>query len=249
MQKASSISIFTFLIFFVLNPNSNNTFGQSGNNSSITIKKTTDFTITGEGTADNWSETEWVELIQFSNHENSDGLVTRAKILYTDKGMYFFFEAEDETLTTTMDSDFMKLWQEDVVEVFLWPNESETIYFEYEISPMNYELPILVANNEGDQSHWIPYDYSYIGERKTLHETSVEGGEKESGASVTKWKAEFFIPFELLRPLKNNFPESGTRWRANFYRIDYDHGSTHWAWQPTEGNFHEYEKFGTFIFE
>ncbi len=31
-----------------------------------------------------------------------------------------------------------------------------------------------------------------------------------------------FVPFELLKPLANVPPKSGTRWRANFYRMDYD---------------------------
>lgn len=33
------------------------------------------------------------------------------------------------------------------------------------------------------------------------------------------------------------------------YRIDYDNGAAHFAWQKTAGTFHEYKKFGTYIFE
>jgi len=44
-------------------------------------------------------------------------------------------------------------------------------------------------------------------------------------------------------------PVSGTKWRANMYRIDYDKGTAHYAWQKTNKSFHEYDKFGTFIFE
>ena len=41
--------------------------------------------------------------------------------------------------------DFEDIFNEDVVEAFFWPEESSVIYFEYELSPYNYELPILVA--------------------------------------------------------------------------------------------------------
>jgi len=41
----------------------------------------------------------------------------------------------------------------------------------------------------------------------------------------------------------------GTRWRANFYRIDYDNNVSEWSWQPTRTNFHDYERFGTLLFQ
>jgi hypothetical protein len=84
------------------------------------------------------------------------------------------------------------------------------------------------------------------------HATSVKG-EKRSNAVIGSWTAEFFIPFNLLRPMVSAIPEAGTTWRGNFYRIDYDHGYTTWSWQKTtkgvDGNFHEFKKFGRMIFE
>jgi hypothetical protein len=45
-------------------------------------------------------------------------------------------------------------------------------------------------------------------------------------------------------------PKNGSRWRANFYRIDHDTGETTWQWQEVrDENFHDYEKFGTIVFE
>jgi hypothetical protein len=249
MQWLFSIS-FQILLFTIITIMSNqNIFAQPSEDTPIVIVKSDDFSITGDGTAENWGKTEWIKLTQRSNHENSNGLQTNVKVLYSDTGLYFLFHSEDKVLTATIDSHFQELWREDVVEVFLWPDQSEPVYFEYEISPLNYELPILVSNNKGKQSHWIPVDYSYKDERKTRHMTSAEGGEKTSGASITKWIAEFYIPFELLRPLKNIFPEPGTTWRANFYRIDYDRGPTHWSWQPYKNNFHDYKNFGAIQFE
>lgn len=249
MNKILSISIQILLVSFFTLMNSQKMSAQTGEDAVIVIKKSGDFSITGDGKAENWSNTGWITLTQRSNLEKSDGLHTNVKILYSDTGLYFLFDCEDEVLNATIDSHFKELWREDVVEVFIWPDQREPVYFEYELSPLNFELPILVSNNEGVQSHWIPFDYSYKDERKTRHKTSVEDGKKDSGSSITKWRGEFFIPFELLRPLKNNFPESGTRWRANMYRIDYDHGPTHWSWQPYENNFHDIKNFGTFLFE
>ena len=44
-------------------------------------------------------------------------------------------------------------------EVFLWPDERDPIYFEYEISPLGRELPILVPNLDGKFLGWRPWHY------------------------------------------------------------------------------------------
>ena len=212
---------------------------------SAIVKKCQDFTVTGNGSSDSWENTEWINLI----HQGS-GLIsyeTKVKVLYSSTGIYFLFRCEDEKLTTTMKDDNLNLWEEDVVEVFLWTSEDFPVYFEYEISPMDFELPIIVPNYKGKFLGWLPWNYG--GDRRILHATSAVGGEKKSGSTVSAWIAEFFIPYKLLNPLPQVPPVSGTKWRANMYRIDYDKGASHFAWQKTARSFHEYNSFGTFIFE
>lgn len=211
---------------------------------SLSIKKVADFSVT-EALHSTWENAEWVTLPLRT--EGKVGYQTRAKVLYSDKGIYFLIRCEDEKLTATMTQDFDDLFKEDVVEVFLWPDEAQPIYFEYELSPLNFELPILVPNYGGQFLGWRPW--RYYNERRVQHTITIEGGPKQSGATVTAWTAQFFIPFDLLRPLGNVPPAKGTRWRANMYRLDYDAGQTRWAWQPIRTNFHDYEMFGTFVFE
>ena len=62
------------------------------------------------------------------------------------------------------------------------------------------------------------------GDRLTRKATSTIGGPEKPHAAIEGWRAEFFIPYTLLKPLQNVPPEPGTRWRANFYRIDHDEG-------------------------
>jgi hypothetical protein len=147
-----------------------------------------------------------------------------------------------------MKKDFLDLWNEDVFEFFLWPDERYPVYFEYEISPLGFELPILIPNFSGDFLGWRPWHYD--DKRKTQTATTIMGGPKQSGARITGWKAEVFVPYDLLKPLQNVPPQPGTQWRANFYRVDYDDDkSTSWDWARVGGSFHEFEKFGTLIFE
>jgi hypothetical protein len=212
---------------------------------SITVKKSTDFKVTGDGTAENWKSTEWLNIVK--QGAGSSPYQTKVKVLYSEKGIYFLFDCEDKKLTSTLKADFLNLFVEDVVEVFLWPDESFPVYFEYELSPLNYELPIIIPNYKGTFYGWQPWHYE--GERRTSHETSARGGKKESGSAVTGWMAEFFIPYKLLVPLNQVPPVAGTKWRANMYRIDYDNGTALFAWQKITKSFHEYNNFGTFIFE
>jgi hypothetical protein len=181
--------------------------------STIQVQKTDDFSVTGDGLHHNWSETNWIELTQRTNHENDNNRTNFVKVLYSDTGIYFLFR--------------------------------------YELSPLNYELPLLVSKTNRGQSHWVPFEYSYSegDSRKAIHKTSATGGMLASGEIIDEWKAEFFIPFELLIPLKNRIPESGTTWRANMYRVDYDYGSTSWTWQPVTTNFHDIYNYGTLVFE
>jgi hypothetical protein len=212
---------------------------------SVTVRRCADFKVTGDGSAAAWKSAAWLDVSQ--KGAATTGYATKVKVLYSETGIYFLFKCEDKKLTSTLKGDFLDLYNEDVVEVFLWPDETFPVYFEYEVSPLNYELPIIIPNYKGTFYGWRPWHYE--GERLTQHETSVTGGEKVSGASVSGWMAEMFIPYKLLAPLNNVPPAPGMKWRANMYRIDYDNGTKHFAWQKIDRSFHEYNHFGTFIFE
>ena len=147
-----------------------------------------------------------------------------------------------------MANDFDNLWTEDVFEFFLWPDERDPAYFEYEISPLNRELPILIPNLGGAFLGWRPWHYE--NDRRTKKAVVVRGGPNSSDAKISGWSAEVFVPYALLNPLRNTPPEPGTRWRANFYRVDYDDQlTTQWDWARVGDSFHEYQKFGTLQFE
>jgi hypothetical protein len=210
------------------------------------VKPTEDFEVTGEGKAAAWNTVEWTPLVKRPNSHHD--YETRVKVLYSKTGLYFLMDGTDAKVTATYTEDFDTLWKEDVYEVFLWTDEKHPIYFEYEISPLNRELPILVPNFGGNFLGWRPWMYD--GSRKTRKAIHTEGGEAKSNAIIKGWRAEFFFPYELLNPLQNVPPTKGTKWRANFYRMDYDGGqSSSWDWARVGPSFHEYKKYGTLIFD
>ena len=212
----------------------------------LQVPRAEDFQVTGQGDNPAWQKARWEPL--HARSRDGHPHQTRVKVLYSKTGLYVLMEGADREITATMKEDFLDLWNEDVFEFFLWPDPRHPVYFEYEISPLGFELPILIPNLDGKFLGWRPWHYDAA--RRTQKATSVTGGRKESGAKITGWKAEVFVPYDLLRPLQNVPPRSGTRWRANFYRVDYDGGRTAaWDWARVGPSFHEFQKFGTLVFE
>jgi hypothetical protein len=205
-----------------------------------------DFDLDGSGRAAAWSAAPWAALAP--RQAGAPAYETRVKLLYSKSGLYVLFDGADRTLSAKPQDDFAHLWLEDVFEAFFWPDEGVPVYFEYEISPFGKELPILVPNVGGRFHGWLPWEYA--GGRKIRKAASVRGGPAAPGAAIEGWGAEVFIPYELLKPLGNVPPVPGSRWRANFYRMDYDGAErAQWAWAPVAGNFHEFRSFGVLRFE
>ena len=169
---------------------------------------------------------------------------TRFKILYSKTGLYCLYECEDSVITATLKGDFLNLFTEDVIEAFFHPDTSSPYYFEYELSPLNYELAIMILNKNGQTGAWKPWKYS--GDNKIIHQVKIP---TKKNRSRFTWSGEFFIPFRLLSGIKNVPPSKGTRWRANFYRIDYDGDTAFSSWRPTRKSFHDYERFGWIEFQ
>jgi hypothetical protein len=211
----------------------------------LEILKVTDFDISGTGHASQWDKTSWANIPQRNNDKVS--YQTHAKVLYSETGIYFLVRCGDRKITATMQADNLNLWEEDVVEVFLMPDEKYPLYFEYQLSPLNYELTLLIPNLEGKFLGWLPWKYD--GDRKTRHKASIQYDHSTGTDAVSGWTAEFFIPWLLMEPLTKTAPLPGTEWKANIYRLDHDEGTTRFSWNPTVRNFHEPHNFGTFIFK
>lgn len=232
-------------------------FGQSASGM-LKVKTTEDFDITGDGTNKNWNTTDWSVITQRDKNTlqqnewnvaelpgNDIQYQTQFKILYSAKGVYCLFRSEDSLLTVTNKADNTPLYNEDVVEVFLKPDGGGNDYFEYELSPWNFELPLMIQNNGKDINTWLPY--MYVGDRRVKHRVHI--GEKNTKTNRFVWTAEIFIPYELVTTLKNVPPQKGSQWRANFYRIDYDRNPVYSSWSLTRRSYHDPEKFGTLVFE
>ncbi|MGX2975586.1 carbohydrate-binding family 9-like protein [Ursidibacter arcticus] len=223
------------LIFYLItNSQKNNVYA---------ITKIEDFIISGNGNNPNWNKVEWITLHSTGKQST---LSSKVKMLYSESGLYLLFNNDDHKITATKLEDFSDLWNEDVVEFFLQPNKNIPLYFEYEISPLNKELLILVPNIDGKFQGWQNWRPDKEDQQKVLKtEHKVE-------VLSNNWIAEVYIPYKLLKPLITRMPSKKDIWYANFYRIDYDEGYKTWFWSIKENNnidsFHNMENFGKIIF-
>ena len=140
------------------------------------------------------------------------------------------FDARDEGVVATLTERDGPLWTEDVVEVFLSPDEPPTVYYEFEVNPLGtlfdarVDSPNLVRAGMNVATSW-----DCAGLSATVHQ------------KPGRWSAMLSIPLEhLVEPVPS-------RWRANFYRVDRGKPDEYSAWSPTltdPPDFHVPERFG-----
>ena len=152
-QLGSAFSVAAMMLLPIAFPG----YVQAADLPTLIVQKCDDFDITGTGDAKAWETCKWVSLNRRGNGKLD--YTTQFKMLYSDKGVYVLFDGSDKTLTATMQEDFLDLWNEDVFECFFWTNQQDPVYFEYEISPLGHELPILVPNLDGQFLGWLPWHY------------------------------------------------------------------------------------------
>jgi hypothetical protein len=155
--------------------------------------------------------------------------------------LYVLFKGQDEKITSPFNNDYDLLYKGDVFEVFFHPDPSSPLYFEYEVSPLNKELVLLISQSNKKFTRWRPFGPE---DKKIIKNVDVGSAQKKSGAKIQGWSAEIFFPYEVLGPMITGAPASGTRWNANFCRLDYDTGRMiKWSWSPIKVSFHEFQSY------
>ena len=151
----------------------------------LVVHRCADFIISGKGDNPEWNKTQWVNLTKLSldGKENK----TKFKILYSAAGIYVLFNSDDEKIGTEYKNDFENLFTADVIEVFFHPEPAQATYFEYEISPLEKELVLLIMNTKAGFGSWMPWHYE--DKKKVIKKVNINGGEMKSGTSIQSWSA------------------------------------------------------------
>ena len=160
---------------------------------------------------------------------------TYARMLWDDEFLYIAFDIHDDYVWATMTTRDDKLWEEEVVEVFLEPTGTGRPYYEFEINHLNTVIDLLFTTwpkEEFEQAvRWNCDGW--------LHDVKV----RDDG-----WTAEMAIPWKSLPGVQR--PRPGEAWSINLCRIDRPRNKKDpdlLAWGPTN-NFHKLEAMGKVTF-
>jgi hypothetical protein len=191
-----------------------------------------------------WNKAGQAEIVKDCTHVvDYPALRTEVRGFWTDSDLYLFFCCPYKELNLFLpaknDTARVKLWDRDVVEMFLgddWTNIRH--YREFEIAPTGDWIDLAI-----DLDHQS-YDHSWRSGWKTAARIDRD-------AHI--WYAAARIPLGSVTQAK---VAPGTRWRINLYRIEGlgpDSERHFMCWQPTcvqnrDPN-HVPENFGTLVFE
>lgn len=164
---------------------------------------------------------------------------TRFRALWNAHGLHLRFDAEDDAPWSTMTERDDRLWEEEVVEIFLDPL-GDGRYVEVELSPANVVCDLRRLGPGETASDPIgPMDRGF----------SVTGMETSVSTSGDRWIGTLFLPWgglDLPAP-----PPAGSEMLFNVFRIKRpggpeapDEGAVFAAWSPTGSpSFHVPEAF------
>ncbi len=178
--------------------------------------------------------------------KNSDGSPspyrTEAKILYDDRFVYFAFHFFDENIWSTKTKRDDHLWEEEVAEVFIQPNQNEPSYIEIEVNPLSAVFDAYML----DSAKSLPYDsWNMVDLKWAVHVQGTVDGEPGD----TAWTCEIAFPIINAVTAPNIPPQAGDTWRINLYRTEAKPSYALISWSPTyKDDFHMPSFFGLLRF-
>jgi len=162
---------------------------------------------------------------------------TEVRAAWHDDEWRLLFTAADTDPWATMTQRDAPLYEEETVEVFFDPVGDLESYFEIEVNPLGTVLDLVLRKSRS----------GYKGDRAWQCEGLRTLVRRHDGG----WSAEMAIPFASVT---NSPPRTGSRWRANFCRIDRPSRDgtlprelTSWS-PPLRASFHTPERFGVIEF-
>jgi hypothetical protein len=169
-------------------------------------------------------------------------LSTSVTAWFDDDYLTFLFCAADDHLVATHFEHDAPLYEQDVVEVFLAPEDGMR-YFELEVSPRGTIFDARIDSPAGVRAGMqVDRAWSAEGMWAAVRTLTESRGNTTTDIVIR-------LPFAAL---ERSTPAGGEVWRGNFFRIDrHPQGDEFSAWQPTMKNppdFHLVAAFGRLRF-
>lgn len=168
-----------------------------------------------------------------------------ARFLWDKTNFYVAIVAKDNDVQSTYKGRDQRLWEEDVLELFIKPNFSSSIYYEFQFSPTNqvFDAYWSKRGTMGKLKEATSWNSNL---RSAVH---IDGTLNQSKDKDYGWTVEVAIPLDNIKGNKKDL----SSWKVAACRYDYDDSwehpkNTSTAPVSKEGGFHEYEVYGDLIF-
>lgn len=175
----------------------------------------------------------WGNAVEVSLRDNSTGKApprdTFVRLMWNDRFLYAGFRCQYETINATLTEFNDKLYNEDVVEIFIDDDRDKKTYIEIEINPLNAVLHYSIHNNPGRRIVAFARTEQVIQSAVIIDEINKT------------FFVEIAIPFTEFATAGSIPPNPYDTWLFNLYRIDREvNGPIRYsALSPTgQDNFH-----------
>lgn len=232
----------------------------------------TDPVIDGDLSDAAWKKTAWTSDftdIRGKGH-SKPRFRTRAKMLWTAKGLHVAAELADPHVWGTLRKKNAIIFHDNDFEIFLDPDGDTLNYYEFEINALGtiWELTLDKPYSRGGKAR---HGTNLPGLKSAV---LVNGTLNRPGDTDSGWTVEVFLPWKDLTVYQGRMtspPRDGDTWRINFSRVQWrhevkdgrylriprhgtkipegEHPEDNWVWSP-QGviNMHLPEKWGRLVF-
>ena len=196
-----------------------------------------------------WNKIDPVVLSNYMGNKPVHFPYTQVKIAYDNEAIYIKFKVEDQYVKAVHNKNQDPVYEDSCVEFFFTPGNDITAgYFNLE---MNCGGTMLFHYQMEPRKNAISISDDDISQIQVI--TSLpELVDPEISEKIT-WMVSYRIPFSILDKYQDFIkPQSGTIWRANFYKCADETSHPHWlTWAPIDfptPDFHRPEYFGELRF-
>jgi hypothetical protein len=211
---------------------------------SIKIKKIDDFSVSSGNFREALAGVEELILRDTVSGLPIEKNQAKAKLAWSQKGLYLYFDVEDEHIWGTRTEDDDSIFEEEVVEMFVAKGDDvPKRYFEFQFSPKGVKFDAKIYNPTGNRQTG-QFDVDIPWNAEGLKFRQVVSPDSKEMVFPGKWETIIFLPWSDIeaQPAK-----TGDKFRLNLFRIDgYPVQNSFQALLPTMKNpadFHVPEKF------
>lgn len=195
-----------------------------------------------------------VKIVNFVNNHNGEPVTetTTLYLFYDNEALYMGFECVDKDVQATYKERDSDLWNEEVMEFFIYPHAeipNPIDYFELQWNPLGTMFDAVLTNHLDEDGKSKSYHANRSWNADEINASiRVNGSLNVSHDRDQSWSGECKLPFTTFA---SDIPKPGEVWRANFYRYSRNKGEelVFIAWNPTHSTFHEPNWFGQIIFQ